>query len=74
MAVEAMLAWPSRICTIRMSTPFSINLVAYEWRRVWGVTSRRIPAAAAAAAKVRANTRGLSGASPRWLWNSQRGL
>ena len=30
MAVEAMLEWPSRICTMRILTPFSISLVAYE--------------------------------------------
>jgi hypothetical protein len=57
-----------------MSTPFSINLVAYEWRSACGVTLPRMPAAAAAAATVRSSTRGLSGASPRWLGNSQRRL
>ena len=30
MAVEAMLEWPSRICTMRILTRFSISLVAHE--------------------------------------------
>ena len=40
MAIEAMLAWPSRIWTIRMSIPFSISHVASRWRRRYGVTRR----------------------------------
>ena len=42
---------------MRILTPFSISLVAYEWRRSCGVTRRWIPAASAAAAKVSDSTR-----------------
>ena len=59
---------------MRILTPFSISLVAYEWRRVCGVTRRWIPAALAAAAKVSDSTRLLIGASPRRLGNSHRRL
>ncbi len=38
-SVERMLACPSNICTIRVSTPFSNNLVAKLCRKTWGVTS-----------------------------------
>ena len=38
-SVERMLLCPSNICTIRVSTPSSNNLVAKLCRNTWGVTS-----------------------------------
>src|SRR5271154_5790388 len=52
MLVVAMLLCPSTSWTTLVSTPFSSSRVAYPCRRLWGV-AEPIPAARAAAAKVR---------------------
>src|SRR5574340_523129 len=39
-----MEAWPSMLCTERISAPFLNRSVANEWRRVWGETFFTMPA------------------------------
>ena len=73
MLVVAMLLCPSTSWTTLVSTPFSSSRVAYPWRRLWGV-AESIPAAWAAAAKVRLSVPRPTGLVAARVGNSQRGL
>ena len=73
MLVVAMLLCPSTSWTTLVSTPFSSSRVAYPCRRLWGV-AEPIPAAWAAAAKVRLSVPRPTGLVAARVGNSQRGL
>src|SRR5271168_4149091 len=73
MLVVAMLLCQSTSWTTLVSTPFSSSRVAYPCRRLWGV-AEPIPAARAAAAKVRLSVLRPTGLVAARVGNSQRGL
>jgi len=73
MLVVAMLLCPSTNCTTLVWTPFSSSRVANPWRRLWGV-AEPIPAASAAAAKVRLSVPRPTGLVAARVGNSQRGF